>query len=494
MRDDGLENAVRRALAAACAGSSRSCSSRPTIPRRSSPSATARRSSSASATASSSSPPTSRPSSATRATSCSSATRRWRSSRATGVAFTDFAGRAGLEAPTQRVLWDPVMAEKAGYKHFMLKEIFEQPTAARETILGRVSLDSGRVFLEEMNLARRDAARQSTRSPSSRAARRGTPALVGKFLIEQLARVPVEVDYGSEYRYRDPIVDAAARSPSSSRSRARRPTRSPRCARRSGRGARSIAICNVVGSMATRETDGTVYTHAGPGDRRRLDQGVHVAARRAVPARAVPRPGARHADRRTRRGRTSTRCCSCRTLLEQTLKCAPQIEEVAGALPRPHRLPLPRPRHQLPDRARGRAEAEGDLLHPRRGLSGRRDEARPDRAHRRADAGRRDRAARRTCSRRCSATCRRRRRAAARSSRSPRAGDDKLGRAARPRARRASSTLPRRARAAHADRDGACRCSCSRTTSPCAAAATSISRGISRRASRWNRRRLRAEV
>src|SRR5262245_5335331 len=118
----------------------------------------------------------------------------------TGVAFTDFFGRAVSKA-TQRVLWDPIMAEKAGYKHFMLKEIFEQPNAARETILGRVSRDSGKVFLEEMKLSsERLAALERVTILAC-----GTSwhaSLVGKFLIEQIARIPVEVDYGSEYRYR----------------------------------------------------------------------------------------------------------------------------------------------------------------------------------------------------------------------------------------------------------------------------------------------------
>src|SRR4051794_30635386 len=121
-----------------------------------------------------------------------------------GVEFTDFFGRRVSKA-TQRVLWDPIMAEKAGYKHFMLKEIFEQPTAARETILGRVSQDSGKVFLEEMKIT--DAQFAAVEKVMMLAC--GTSwhaALVGKYLIEKLARVPVEVDYGSEYRYRDPIV------------------------------------------------------------------------------------------------------------------------------------------------------------------------------------------------------------------------------------------------------------------------------------------------
>ena len=91
----------------------------------------------------------------------------------TGVSFTDFFGRPVSKA-TQRVLWDPIMAEKAGYKHFMLKEIFEQPTAARETILGRVSQDSGKVFLEEMNDHRRRARRHRAGDASWPAARPGT--------------------------------------------------------------------------------------------------------------------------------------------------------------------------------------------------------------------------------------------------------------------------------------------------------------------------------
>src|SRR5918998_4945293 len=122
----------------------------------------------------------------------------------TGVSFTDFFGRAVSKA-TQRVLWDPIMAEKAGYKHFMLKEIFEQPTAARETILGRVSQDTGRVFLEEMKVS--DAQLAAVERVTILACGTSWHAgLVGKFMIEQLARLPVEVDYGSEYRYRNPIM------------------------------------------------------------------------------------------------------------------------------------------------------------------------------------------------------------------------------------------------------------------------------------------------
>src|SRR5499425_2653959 len=122
----------------------------------------------------------------------------------TGVSFTDFFGRS-VSKTTQRVLWDPIMAEKAGYKHFMLKEIFEQPTAARETILGRVSQESGKVFLEEMQISEAQL-REIDEVTILACGTSWHAGLVGKFLIEHLARLPVEVDYGSEYRYRSPIV------------------------------------------------------------------------------------------------------------------------------------------------------------------------------------------------------------------------------------------------------------------------------------------------
>src|SRR5262252_9474185 len=179
----------------------------------------------------------------------------------TGVEFTDFFGRSVSKA-TQRVLWDPIMAEKAGYKHFMLKEIFEQPTAARETILGRVSQDSGRVFLEEMKITEAELAAVD-RVTILACGTSWHAGLVGKFMIEQLARVHVDVDYGSEYRYRHPIVTKNMLAVVVTQSGETADTLAAlREAKREGAG--SIAICNVVGSMATRETDGTIYTHAGP--------------------------------------------------------------------------------------------------------------------------------------------------------------------------------------------------------------------------------------
>ena len=178
-----------------------------------------------------------------------------------GVSFTDFSGRP-VSATPQRVLWDPVLAEKAGYKHFMLKEIFEQPAAVRETILGRVSQDTGRVFLEEMNLTDAQLARIE-RVTILACGTSWHAGLVGKLLIEELARVPVDVDYGSEYRYRNPIVASTTLAIVITQSGETADTLAAlREAKRGG--AASLAVCNVVGSMATRETDGTIYTHAGP--------------------------------------------------------------------------------------------------------------------------------------------------------------------------------------------------------------------------------------
>jgi glucosamine--fructose-6-phosphate aminotransferase (isomerizing) len=178
-----------------------------------------------------------------------------------GVTFTDFHGRA-VSKTTQRVLWDPIMAEKGGHKHFMLKEIYEQPTAARDTILGRVSLDRGRIFLEELHIEEADF-RAIDKVTIIACGTSWHAGLVGKYLIEALAQVPVEVDYGSEYRYRNPIIGKHSLAIVITQSGETADTLAAlREARR--KGARSIAICNVVGSMATREAEGTVYTHAGP--------------------------------------------------------------------------------------------------------------------------------------------------------------------------------------------------------------------------------------
>src|SRR2546421_1702962 len=244
----------------------------------------------------------------------------------TGVTFTDFFGRPVSKA-TQRVLWDPIMAEKAGYKHFMLKEIFEQPTAARETILGRVSQDSGRVFLEEMKVS--DATLAKVDRVTILACGTSWHAgLVGKFMIEKLARIHVDVDYGSEYRYRKPIVTRNTLAVVITQSGE---TADTLAALREAKheGASSISICNVVGSMATRETDGTIYTHAGPE--------IGVASTKAFTSQLVAlyllalRLGqARGVLSATESKPHIGALLQLPLLLEQTLKAAADMEEIAA--------------------------------------------------------------------------------------------------------------------------------------------------------------------
>jgi glucosamine--fructose-6-phosphate aminotransferase (isomerizing) len=178
-----------------------------------------------------------------------------------GVLLTDFEGRPIKRAVT-RILWDPIMAEKGGYKHFMLKEIFEQPRAVRDTIVGRVGQESGRVFLDEIDIA----PAEFRRFRDMRIVACGTSwhaGLVGKFMIERLARLPVEVDYGSEFRYRDPIVTPDTLTVLISQSGETADTLAAQREAKS-KGARTLAISNVLGSMLGREADGVMLTHSGP--------------------------------------------------------------------------------------------------------------------------------------------------------------------------------------------------------------------------------------
>ncbi len=178
-----------------------------------------------------------------------------------GVRLTDFNGKP-IERELQRIQWDPIQAEKGGYKHFMLKEIWEQPRAIRDTTLGRVSLDSGSIFLGEMEIDDDELAGAS----SINIAACGTSwhaALAGKYMIERLARLPVDVDYASEYRYRNPIPDRNALGLLITQSGE---TADTLAAQREmiSLGSKTVAICNVVGAMVAREAHGAIYTHAGP--------------------------------------------------------------------------------------------------------------------------------------------------------------------------------------------------------------------------------------
>ncbi len=180
---------------------------------------------------------------------------------AKGVELTDFHGNP-IERKVQRITWDPIQAEKGGYKHFMLKEIKEQPRAIRDTTLGRVSLDTGKVFLSEMQITEEEF-RNASRVNIAACGTSWHAGLAGKFMIERLARLPVEVDYASEYRYRDPIADAHAIGLLITQSGE---TADTIAAQREmiAKGSKTLAICNVVGAAITREAQGTITTNAGP--------------------------------------------------------------------------------------------------------------------------------------------------------------------------------------------------------------------------------------
>lgn len=167
-----------------------------------------------------------------------------------------------LEKEPRYIDWSPLMAEKGGFRHFMLKEIFEQPRAVRDTLAGRLLEEAGDVYLDDLNLP--DEELQGIARVCIVAC--GTSwhsGLVGKFLLEEHCRLPVDVDIASEFRYRNPVVDGDTLVLVISQSGETADTLAAlREARRQG--ARCIAICNVLDSSIAREADGVIYTHAGP--------------------------------------------------------------------------------------------------------------------------------------------------------------------------------------------------------------------------------------
>ncbi len=178
-----------------------------------------------------------------------------------GVEVWDRKGQR-VERPVQHLNWDPIQAEKGGYKHFMLKEIHEQPQAVQDTFAGRVDFERAEILFDTVKVTKEELARVE-RLHLLACGTSWHSALVGKFLIEDIARVPVEVDYGSEYRYRDPIVSDRVLAVGISQSGETADTVSAMEAARE-RGARLFAVCNVLGSQATRISEGVIYTNAGP--------------------------------------------------------------------------------------------------------------------------------------------------------------------------------------------------------------------------------------
>ena len=175
--------------------------------------------------------------------------------------FSTIAG-APLEKSARHIDWSPLMAEKAGYRHFMLKEIYEQPRAVRDTIAGRLLEGEGDVHLETLQFSDRQLA-SVKRIVIIACGTSWHSALLGKFYLEGLCRIPVEVDFASEFRYRNPVVDEGTLAIVISQSGETADTLAA-LREAKARGAMNMAICNVVDSSIAREAAGVIYTHAGP--------------------------------------------------------------------------------------------------------------------------------------------------------------------------------------------------------------------------------------
>lgn len=178
-----------------------------------------------------------------------------------GVKLMDFHGEP-VTRRVQHISWDPILAEKGGFKHFTLKEIYEQPRAVRDTALGRVSSETGQIFLDEMEITEDEfCAFREIKIVAAGTSRHA--GLAGKIMFERLARVPTEVDYASEFRYRDPLVDSRTLTVLITQSGETADTIAGQ-REAQAKGSKTLAICNVLGSMVPRESNGTIYTHAGP--------------------------------------------------------------------------------------------------------------------------------------------------------------------------------------------------------------------------------------
>ncbi|MBI3752715.1 MAG: glutamine--fructose-6-phosphate transaminase (isomerizing) [Deltaproteobacteria bacterium] len=170
-------------------------------------------------------------------------------------------GKEVRKAPKE-IDWSPVMAEKGGYRHFMLKEIFEQARAVTDTFRGRISEDTGNIMLDGFELADKDL-KAIERIYLIACGTSWHASLVGKFLIEEFTRTPTEVDLGSEFRYRNPLADKTTLVVAVSQSGETLDTMAAiKEAKR--KGAKVISICNVIESSIARESNNVIYTHAGP--------------------------------------------------------------------------------------------------------------------------------------------------------------------------------------------------------------------------------------
>ena len=298
------------------------------------------------------------------------------------IRLMDFAGQE-RKLHFNRITWDPVQAEKGGYKHFMLKEIHEQPEAVSETLVGRLALDSNQVRLDDVGFSEEEW--KSFKNVLLIGC--GTSwhsCLAGKHMIETLARVPVQVDYGSEFRYRSPVVSSDTLFVVITQSGE---TADTIAAQRLARdmGLKVLTITNVVGSMTTRLADGVFYTRAGP------EIGVastkaFVTQMTALYLLALQLGQTQGTMGEDQVGAALSELTALPPKIEKVLAGASKIETIAGALFHSNDfLFLGRGIHHA-IALEGALEAEGDLLYSRGRLSGRRNEARAERAHRRGSA------------------------------------------------------------------------------------------------------------
>ena len=323
-----------------------------------------------------------------------------------GVRF--FADGAEVErAERQEIDWDEESAEKGGYETFMLKEIFEQPDAVAETIGDRVR--GHKLMLEALGMTELEV-RNLRRIVIVACGTAYHAGVVGRYILEEWARVPVEPDIASEWIYRNPVLSKDTLVIGISQSGETRDTvNAVKLARESG--ARTLAITNLMGTQITREAEATLFTRCG------MEVGVAASKTFTAQVALLSLLALKLAEIRRTLPQEEIdfildRLHELPQKMQEFLDGDHPIESIAQRFHDAAVLPLPRPPHRPARRARGRAQAEGDLVHPDRRVLGRRDEARADRAARRR--GRRSSSWRRTSTSttRSSRTSRRRGRAA----------------------------------------------------------------------------------
>ncbi len=308
-----------------------------------------------------------------------------------GATFSTLGGQPF--APKMHIIpWDPISAAKGEYKHFMQKEIYEQANSLTDTIRGRVDLSSGEVYLEQVTLTA-EWARNLTQLVGVACGTSYHSELVGAFMFEQLARLPVRVEYASEFRYRDPVIDDRTLMLAITQSGETVDTLAAMEEGR-GKGAHLVSIVNVIGSQAARVSDSVIYMHTGPE--------IGVASTKAFTASMVDQyllavclGALRGTLSQERRRDLLDSLAQLPALVGQLLDVQNHkiYEELAQAFFQHSDFLYLGRGINFPVALEGALEAQGDQLHPRRRLSRRRDEAWAHRADRRAHAGGRYRAA-----------------------------------------------------------------------------------------------------